>query len=236
MDPKPPEHTGDCYDPLAKVYAEVNDDKPWYTCYERPATISLLPPLAGLDALDAACGPGWYSEYLSQNGARVTACDLNAVVVEIARARLGPGATVVQQDLTQPLAFAADRAFDLVVCTLALHYLRDWVPTLREFHRVLKDDGTLVFSTHHPHEDWQISGEVDYFGSQIVDDYFTGIGPVRYYRRPFTAMFDALHEAGFVVERLLEPQPTEGFRETDPKTYEKLMTRPCFVMIRAQKS
>jgi len=236
MDPnKPPEHTGDCYDAVAKVYADRNEDKPWYGCYERPATLSLLPAVQGLDVLDAACGPGWYSGHLASLGARVTACDLNAEFVEMTRARLGPGAVVMQQDLTKPLSFAADGAFDLVLCTLAIHYLRDWVPALREFHRVLKPGGTLVFSTHHPHEDWKLSGDPDYFGHQVVDDYFPGIGQMRYFRRPLTAIFDALHEAGFVVERLLEPRPTEGFRQADPKTYEKLMTQPGFLMIRARK-
>src|SRR5947207_8585362 len=202
------EHTGHCYDELAQRYARVNEDKPWYTCYERPAMVSMLPPVAGKHALDAACGPGWYSEYLSRNGARVTACDLNAEFVEMTRARAGPGAIVVQQDLTQPLAFAGDGAFDLVVCGLAMHYLRDWVPTLREFNRVLKADGRLVFSTHHPFEDWKTFAIADYFGVQVIDDDFPGIGPVRYYRRPLTAIFDALTEAGFQVERLLEPRPT----------------------------
>jgi SAM-dependent methyltransferase len=214
----------------------VNEDKPWYTCYERPAT-GLAPSAARLASMSSTPRAARLVFRVPvANGARVTACDLKPEFVEMARARLAPGALVVQQDLTQPLAFAADRAFDLVVCTLALHYLRDWVPTLREFHRVLRDDGALVFSTHHPHEDWQISGDPDYFGNQVVDDHFPGIGPVRYFRRPFTAIFDALHEAGFVVERLLEPRPTEAFREVEPKTYEKLMTRPAFVMIRARKA
>lgn len=230
------EHTGHCYDTLARRYATVNEDKPWYGCYERPAMTSMLPPLQGLNALDAACGPGWYAEYLLRNGARVTACDLNAEFVEMTRQRAGPGALVVQQDLTRPLAFAADGAFDLVVCGLAMHYLKDWVPTLREFHRVLKPGGALVFSTHHPFEDWQAFNIPDYFGVQVITDNFPGIGPVQYYRRPMTAIFDALREAGFGVERLLEPRPTEGFRDADPETYERLRTHPCFLVIRARKA
>jgi SAM-dependent methyltransferase len=230
------EHTGHCYDTLAQQYAAVNEDKPWYTCYERPATVSLLPPLQGLNALDAACGPGWYSAYLHANGARVTAFDLNAEFVAMTRPRAGPEALVVQADLTQPLAFASDDAFDLMVCTLALHYLRDWLPTLREFNRILKAGGTLVFSTHHSFEDWQRSETPDYFGVQVIDDYFPGIGPVSYYRRPLTAIFDALAEAGFIVERLLEPQPTEGFRELDAESYERLRVSPAFLVIRARKA
>jgi len=229
------EHTGHCYDALAQRYAALNDQKPWYTCYERPATTSLLPPLAGLTVLDAACGPGWYCEYLSRHGARVTACDLNAEFVEMTRARAGPGARVVQADLARPLDFAESAAFDLVLCTLALHYLRDWVPTLREFNRVLGPHGKLVFSTHHSFADWQAFSIPDYFGTQVIEDHFEGIGPVRYFRRPLTAIFDALGEAGFLVERLLEPRPTEGFRDADPENYEKLRTSPVFIMIRARK-
>lgn len=229
------EHTGHCYDDLARKYAALNDQKPWYTCYERPATISLLPALEGLNVLDAACGPGWYCEYLHRHGARVTACDLNAEFVEMARTRAGADARVVQADLTQPLSFAEDAAFDLVLCTLALHYLRDWVPTLREFHRVLKPEGRLVFSTHHSFADYQAFSVPDYFGTQIIDDYFTDIGPVRYFRRPLTAIFDALGEAGFLVERLLEPQPTDGFQQADPKGYDKVRLSPIFIMMRARK-
>jgi SAM-dependent methyltransferase len=230
-----PETTGHCYDPLAQVYAKMNEEKPWYTCYERPAMTSMFPSLQGIDALDAACGPGWYAEYLHRNGARVTACDMNPEFVEMTRARAGPGAVVVQQDLSKPLAFAKDASFDLITCGLAMHYLRDWVPTLREFNRVLKPGGRLVFSTHHPFDDWQTFKMPDYFGMQIIHDNFPGIGPVQYFRRPMTAIFNALAEAGFVIERLLEPQPTEGFRDQDPKTYEKLRYNPCFLVIRARK-
>ena len=51
-------------------------------------------------------------------------------------------------DLTRPLGFAADGEFDLVICPMVLHYLKDWKPALSEFHRVLKSQGAPVFSTH----------------------------------------------------------------------------------------
>jgi len=42
-----------------------------------------------------------------------------------------------------------------------------------------------------------------------------------------------LLEAGFVLERILEPIPTEQFKQADPKGYEKLSRQPGFLCIRA---
>ena len=228
-------HTGDSYDAIARRYAAVIDDKPFNAHYERPAVFSMLPPAKGTTVLDAACGPGWYSEQLAEMGASVTSIDLNAEFVEMAKKRLGPRAEVLRADLTQPLPLAAAR-FDLVLCTLALHYLEDWAPPLKEFHRVLKEDGALVFSIHHPFMAWKLFDRPDYFATEVVEDEWPDIGRLRFYRHSLTTVFEALAAASFVVERLLEPRPTEAFREVDPKNYEKLMTNPWFLIVRARKA
>lgn len=56
-----------------------------------------------------------------------------------------------------------------------------------------------------------------------------------YYRRPLAAMLDPLLAAGFILERLLEPRPVDGFREQEPQDYEKLMRQPGFICFRARK-
>jgi SAM-dependent methyltransferase len=55
--------------------------------------------------------------------------------------------------------------FDLMLSSLVIHYLADWEPTLREFHRVLAPRGRLVLSTHHPFMYMRISGSDDYLGT-----------------------------------------------------------------------
>jgi SAM-dependent methyltransferase len=229
------EHSGASYQGIAQNYAAQVDTKPMNAFYERPAVTALLPPLAAARVLDVGCGSGWYAEYLLDHGAHVTAFDLDDDFVALTRARVGGRGTVLQANLAEPLGFAADNAFDLVVAPLVLHYLRDWEPALRELHRTLRPSGVLVFSTHHPFMDWQQFERDDYFAVELLEDVWKGIGTVRFYRRPLTAICGALAAAGFVIEQLVEPQPTAAYREVHPEWYERLRRNPWFLVVRARK-
>lgn len=230
-----PEQTGSSYEGKEQKYARMVDASPWNAHYERPAVVSLLPPLENATALDVGCGPGWYTEYLVGRGATVTAIDLNREFVALTRKRLGQGATVLQVDLTGTLDFASDGQFDVVVCPLVLHYLKDWGPTLQEIHRVLKIDGVLVFSTHHPFDDWKRFDKEDYFALELLEEEWDDVGKITFYRRPLTAISEDLSKAGFLIERFLEPQPTEEFRKVNRSGYELLSKSPWFIVIRAVK-
>lgn len=228
-------HSGASYENIALRYARRVDSQPHNALYERPATLSMLPPLAGATVLDAGCGPGWYAEQMLDRGATVVSIDYNQDFVDITQARVGDRATVLRADLTQPLTFAGAAQFDVVVAPLVLHYLEDWVPTLREFRRVLKPHGSLVFSTHHPCMDWKLFKQEDYFAVTLLEDEWRDVGTVYFYRRPLTAISQALDEAGFVIDRLLEPQPVPAMRDVRPELYEQLSREPWFVVVRASK-
>jgi SAM-dependent methyltransferase len=227
-------HTGRSYEGKALKYAEAVDTKSWNAHYERPAVLSVLPSLKNAKVLDAGCGSGWYAEYLLNQGAVVVAFDFNVDFVNLTRSRVGERAQVLQADLAEPLGFAKDDEFDLVVCPLVMHYLKDWQPALSEFHRVLKPQGVLVFSTHHPFQDWKFFNKEDYFAVELLEDEWD-IGKVTFYRRPLTAMSRDLEATGFVIERILEPQPTEDFKRLNPKKYDHHMKNPNFLIVRARK-
>jgi SAM-dependent methyltransferase len=74
------------YETLAEEYAAELDSNPWNSLYERPATIALLPTVAGKQVLDVGCGPGSQSEWLVQNGAHVTGFDVSASTIAGSRA------------------------------------------------------------------------------------------------------------------------------------------------------
>ena len=228
------QNTGACYESIAPKYAAAQESQPYNVHYERPGMLSLLPELKGCMALDAGCGPGWYTSYMANNGATVTAIDLNEDFVSFTKERVGPAASVFQWDLSEPLAFSRDEYYDLIIAPLVLHYLRDWQPTLAEFARVLKPNGYLVFSTHHPFMDFNLYEVDDYFGIQYIVDEWE-IGTMRFYRRPLTQISDDLLNTGFTIDRLLEPKPTEAFRIMHPDGYEKLNKNPWFLIVRARK-
>ena len=227
------------YDILAEAYAERIYTKPHNAYYERPAMLSLLPEVRDKRVLDAGCGPGVYTEWLVQHGAQVTACDANGKMVRVTRQRLGDKAQVVQADLELPLDFASDSSFDLIIAPLVMDYIKDWMAAFKEFHRVLADGGILLFSMEHPFPKYLDHQQAsNYFDTDLVEYTWRGFGTqvnVPSYRRPLSAVINTLIQAGFAIDYLLEPRPTEEFKAADPEDYESLMHSPGFMCIRAKR-
>ncbi len=229
----------DAYNDLAEAYAALVDTKAHNAYYERPATLSLLPDVSGKRVLDAGCGPGVYAEWLVAHGARVVAFDANRKMVRLAKLRLGDKAQVLLANLESPLDFLEDGSFDLIVAPLVMDYVKDWEPTFREFHRVLKTGGSLVFSMEHPYGKFYFHRDAgNYFNVELVEYTWRGFGKpviVPSYRRPLSGMINPLLQAGFTLEHILEPLPTHEFSLIEPEDYEELIRSPGFMCIRAVK-
>ena len=233
------------YEQFADRFAASVATKPYNAFYDRPAMLGLLPEVSGKRVLDAGCGPGIYTEELVNRGAHVVGVDVTPDLVAIARERLGGRATILEADLEQPLAFASNEAFDLVLSALVLDYVADWESVMREFARLLKPGGTLLFSCEHPMVPWQLAkdrggGGGGYFAREQWSIEWHGVGEpypvITGWRRPLGGILQPVIDSGFQLERIVEPRPTEGFREVDPGGYEKLMREPSFLCVRAQKA
>jgi SAM-dependent methyltransferase len=229
------------YDGWAEAFAREAEDNPFNAHYDRPAVLRLAGDVRGARVLDAACGPGIYAEELIAGGAAVAGFDVSGEMVELARARLGDRAQIIQADLAGPLPFADD-AFDLVVCALAIHYVRDALAPLREFHRVLRPGGRAVLSTQHPAADWLRKGG-SYFDVREETDVWEGgeftredgSFTVRFWRRPLTVLCADAAAAGFYIERLVEPVPTDEVRRRWPDDWQTLAREPGFLALRLAK-
>jgi SAM-dependent methyltransferase len=231
------------YEQFARRYAEHVADKSHNAYYERPAMLSLLPDVAGKRVLDAGCGPAILTEILLDKGADVVAFDVTPAFVSIARERVGERATVHQQDITRPYSFAEDGAFDLIVCSLVLDYVEDWGEVFAQFYRVLAAGGVLVFSAGHVLGDYlylkRRDYNLDYFKTQRFTTDWSGFGEpkprITSYRRSFAAQINPLLQAGFVLDDIHEPLPTDAFKARDPVRYERLAKQPDFIVVRAHK-
>lgn len=225
------------YDPVADAYAARADTAPYNAHYERPAMLALLPDVAGARVLDAGCGDGWYAEQLLARGARVTAVDASPRMVEHARRRLGEAAEVRVADLALPLDFAADASFDGVVSGLAMEHVRDWDALFAEVRRILAPGGWLLFSAQHPAFTGARLADGGYLEVQRVEERWGWVGGAvpAFYHRPLEAMVNPMADAGFAIDRMDEPVPTEEFRRQRPEDYARLLRQPGFVVFRARR-
>ncbi|EGG36267.1 class I SAM-dependent methyltransferase [Paenibacillus sp. HGF5] len=234
------------YDKLAGDYERHVDSQSGHNAfYERPAMLGMLPKnMERMSVLDAGCAAGWYTEQLIQRGARVTAIDLSPSMIEACKRRVGSEATIVACDLTEALPFA-NEAFDYIVSSLTLHYIEEWLPTFREFQRVLKPGGSLIFSVHHPFMDFKHFDRQDYFARELLTEIWnkpeSGPVEVAFYRRPMQEIINVTSSC-FSIEEIVEPQPSLEFKDKPEaeawmaKWYDRLMTNPHFLIVKARKS
>lgn len=223
------------YDPLwvARAFEEHAADGAYNAHYDRPAVLELLGDVSGKRVLDAACGPGFYAEELLRRGAEVTAFDASRGMIELARQRLGDRVRIEHHRLGDRLPFP-EKSFDLLCCGLAIHYADDRRAAFAEFHRMLRPGGAAVVSTTHPTVDWIRKGG-SYFEVRRETDVWDGIDPpveVPWWREPLSSLCGAATDAGFLIQRLVEPLPDEVVRERWPEYWEKLHQRPDFLVLR----
>jgi SAM-dependent methyltransferase len=226
------------YEQLADAYAARIDTKPHNAYYERPAMMSLLPDVAGLRVLDAGCGPGVYAQWLAQRGAQVVAVDCSARMLEHAKARAGASVEYHQADLEAGLAVLDGRSFDLVLAALVMDALADWRALFRRWHTLLRPGGLMVFSAGHPSFDAAYFKTSRYADTEQVSSTWRGFGievVVPSYRRSLSEVINPVIESGFELLQILEPTPTEEFRQADPAKYESLLRHPGFICIKARK-
>lgn len=224
------------YEEIAEAYRDTAQDSVHNAYYDRPAVLDALGPVAGSRILDAACGPGFYASALLDAGAEVVGFDASAAMVEIARTRLGRRVRIDHARLGEPLPYPS-ASFDLSVCALAIHYVQDAAAAFAELHRVLRPGGALVMSTQHPTTDWLRKGG-SYFDQVLETDVWNfsdGEHQLRYWRVPLSQLCDWAADAGFLIERLIEPRPVEAMRTRSPRHYEKLNREPCFLILRLRK-
>lgn len=194
------------YEKHAATYAASNETNLFNAYYERPAMLNLVGDITGKRVLDAGCGHGPMMKLLRDRGAEVAGLDVSPSMLALAAENLGTDADLHHANLGQPLPFD-DNTFDVIISSLALHYLKDWHLALTELRRILTPDGKIYISVNHPLTYGLNPGE-NYFehvenrfeaelGDEMVE--FTN------WHRPLSAMSQAFIDAGFVITGIDEP-------------------------------
>ena len=208
----------------------------------------MMGDVRGKRVLDIGCGGGQLAYYLAEAGAaHVTANDASERMLAVARAQRSHPRVTYERVSMEDADYSAG-AFDLVVSSLAFHYVSDYAGLVGRIARWLAVDGQLVFSTEHPiyaarstDEGWVSDDDGRSLG-WAVDDYAVEglrertwfIGGVHRYHRMLSTILNGLIEAGFAIERIEESWPTEAWLRAHPQDAEELR-RPMFLLVRARK-
>jgi SAM-dependent methyltransferase len=135
----------------AETYGEDLGQSSWLTADEWRAYIARLAPAPSAHVLEVGSGSGGPAVYLARHaGCRVTGVDVNAHGVANAEAlarEAGLDGRVGFQalDASRPLPFA-DGAFDAVVSNDAMCHIADRGAVLRDWCRVLRPGGRMLFT------------------------------------------------------------------------------------------
>jgi SAM-dependent methyltransferase len=218
----------------------------WNRALEQPIFLSLLPDVRGLRVLDLGCGLGQLSYHIASAGAAgVVAVDVSETMLQLARNERSHPRVTYQREAIENLRFEPTR-FGLIVSSLALHYVPDYHELVKRMALWLRPGGVLVYSTEHPIYTARLPGEgwiVDEHGERVgwqIDNYFHEgmreehwfIEGVRKYHRTIATLLDGLLDAGFRIERIVEPAPDVHRLEVRPDESEHLR-RPMFLLVRA---
>jgi len=112
---------------------------------EQGLIVGLVGPVAGLNVLDVGCGDGQLGALLARAGAKVSAIDPDARMLDAARRNFATAGVSVALDRgsVEALPYQID-SFDIVLAVTLLCLVRDPQAAIIQMARVLKPGGRLV--------------------------------------------------------------------------------------------
>ena len=214
---------------------------------EVPALREILPPLDGRHVLDLGCGFGDFARYARQSGATaVTAVDLSQNMLAAAARLTEDKAITYRHSAIEDFVPDPDK-YDLVVSSLALHYVADYPAIVRAVFAALKPGGRFVFSVEHPvtsahAEGWvrDAAGNIrhwplDHYQDEGPRESFWFVDGVRRYHRTVATYVNTLLDAGFHLERYVEPVATQAALVARPELANE-SRRPVFLLLAALRA
>ena len=216
---------------------------------EIPQLFDLIGNVKDKEILDLGCGAGGHDQKLIELGAKhVTGIDISKNMLELANKNNNSNQInyilMSMEDIDK-----LDQKYDLVVSSLAIHYIEDYDNLCKKVYNRLKDGGEFIFSHGHPMDSaiilnnlehrYVILNDKKYF---LLSDYNNEgirkntwmVDGVITYHRNMSHLVNGLIDAGFTIERLNESYATEEAIKLKPKYIEQ-KDHSYYVYIKAKK-
>lgn len=202
----------------------------------------ILPDFHGKKVLDLGCGYGWHCKYAIEKGADYV---LGTDIFTIAKEKNADPGIDYQCIAMEDLIFSAE-TFDVVMSSLAFHYVKDFEALAANISQWLKKEGEFVFSVEHPvftsygTQDWYYDEDGNILHFPVDNYYYQGkrdavfLGEhVTKYHRTLTTYLNRLLQNGFEFQHIIEPQPPKDMQDLEEMKNE--MRRPMMLLISAKK-
>ena len=206
----------------------------------------MMPDFTDKEVLDLGCGYGWHCAYGVQKGAaKVLGIDLSEKMLSQAEKINRHEKITYKRAAMEELEFP-DHSFDIVLSSLAFHYIKDFPVLAEKISRWLRPEGTFLFSVEHPvftaygSQDWYYNEKGEILHFPVDNYYYEGkreavfLGEkVTKYHRTLATYVNTLLKTGFILESLVEPAPPENMLDLPGMKDE--MRRPMMLLVRAKK-
>lgn len=193
-----------------------------------------------LTILDAGCGDGSFANELKNLGAKVSAFDSSKHFIEIAKNNF-KNIDFQICNIKDALPYNT-KSFDVIISSLVLMDIDNIETFFKETHRILKDNGRLIFSIVHPCF-FQGNWELDNLGNKIskkISDYWDQNleilniwGETSHFHRPISWYSDMIYKGGFLIENLKE-NPDDAICFNNLKSHQKRL--PLFLCFSLRKN
>lgn len=215
---------------------------------EKPALFSLAPDLRNRSVLDIGCGYGENCvSFLKMGASSVTGLDISTKMLAVAeRENALPNIRYINKSMTD-LDELTER-FDVVFSSLAVHYIEDLDKLVTDIYGLLDQGGHFIFSQEHPlttapstQNYWTRKEENEHIHYNLTTYALEGERKVTWivdgvikYHRTMSSIINSLINAGFIIDKILEPVPGKEIVEQYP-WYKKNIHKPDFLLIKAKK-
>lgn len=209
---------------------------------EQPYLKDLLPDPRGKRILDIGSGMGLFSEYAARLGAAsIVGIDISNRMCDHAKARLQDFQNIsIHNSAVEDFEWNGD-PFDLIVSSLALHYVVDLAATIQKTAQWLREGGYYIISVNHP---FYTAGLIESNGDGLADSgnywhrgpriqTFLGTKIIKYHET-LENYWQAFNTAGLQIITIKDLSPFSiGVESWEGD--EGLAQRPIFMLIKAQK-
>lgn len=220
---------------------------------EKPMMESMLPNIEGKSILLVGCGTAEECELLSKyKPKKIIGIDLSEKSIEIAKKSYPNYEFYVGNMLSLPFQ---NQEFDFIFSSLAITHVKDKDKVFKEFYRVLKDNGEVLFSASHPmrfsteeinykNKVYHVIGFEGGDGINLLGGYLSHKKQINIFKddqvleefiAPPSYYFELLINNGFFVENFKESKCIEECKNIDEAYYIRYSEIPQFMAFLARK-